>query len=575
MLKKIKILSALIALSVLFFSCSAPKTQIPLKVNIDEIDSVMVDHDSIYPPPRAVYYFAEGYLKEIQESFEQAFKNYQLASRMDSLSPVVLYSLYEMSLKTENNKAIIVYGNKLYRKFGNIYILDNVAEAYQNEGDPYSAIEVYKVLTNFFPEETEYHYQLASLYITTDELDKALSLLNKIGNPRYKGRVLNKYGRIALLNGDLENAKEYFTRSIEYDTWESNSYLGLATCYEILGILDSAAFNYNRYLEFSPDNQTIWNNLIELYFAMDQYSNLALILERYLEYFDFNPLKYRQLGIAYYYSNQKDKAAQVFSDLLKEGFEDYDVYMYLGKSSRNLDRYAFAESCFLNALEKTISPPPMIDLAVLYSLMDSLHKAVEIIEYAKGLYPDAYEIYYYMGTIYSRFYEYTNAIIQFLNALALNPDDDYSLFALGDAYERSGQRLKAISIFEEMITRNPENPITLNYLGYILAEEGIRLEYSRELIEKALNLDPQSGAIIDSYGWVLYKLGSVEQALIQLYKALEYIDTDPTIYDHLAQVLFELGQIEEAREMWEKALKFEMDSNLEKSINNNLDKVKP
>lgn len=104
---------------------------------------------------------------------------------------------------------------------------------------------------------------------------------------------------------------------------------------------------------------------------------------------------------------------------------------------------------------------------------------------------------------------------------------------------------------------DPEEPVALNYLGYSWVERGVNLEEAFALIEKAVALRPQSGAIIDSLGWAHYQRGEFDLALPHLEKAASLEPADPTITDHLGDAYWRLGRKVEARFQWERALELE------------------
>lgn len=101
---------------------------------------------------------------------------------------------------------------------------------------------------------------------------------------------------------------------------------------------------------------------------------------------------------------------------------------------------------------------------------------------------------------------------------------------------------------------DPEEPVALNYLGYSWVERGVNLEEAFALIEKAVALRPQSGAIIDSLGWAHYQRGEYDLALPHLEKAASLEPADPTITDHLGDAYWRLGREVEARFQWARAL---------------------
>ena len=106
---------------------------------------------------------------------------------------------------------------------------------------------------------------------------------------------------------------------------------------------------------------------------------------------------------------------------------------------------------------------------------------------------------------------------------------------------------------------NPNHPDALNYLGYLDAESGVNLIEAKALIERALALDPDNGAYLDSLGWVYYQMGNLDEAITRLVRASELLNTDPTILEHLGDVYFKRRELDRARHSWERALELGAD----------------
>ncbi|MDR2364886.1 MAG: tetratricopeptide repeat protein, partial [Zoogloeaceae bacterium] len=98
----------------------------------------------------------------------------------------------------------------------------------------------------------------------------------------------------------------------------------------------------------------------------------------------------------------------------------------------------------------------------------------------------------------------------------------------------------------------PDNAHAYNALGYSLADRNLRLSEAYALIQKASALAPQDPYIMDSLGWVLYRQGQYQQALMTL-EAAYNIKDDPEIAAHMGEVLWRLGKQEDARALWQKA----------------------
>jgi tetratricopeptide (TPR) repeat protein len=131
------------------------------------------------------------------------------------------------------------------------------------------------------------------------------------------------------------------------------------------------------------------------------------------------------------------------------------------------------------------------------------------------------------------------------------------LYARGIAYERSKQWEEAENDFLKALELSPEQPFVLNYLGYSWVDQGKNLERAKGMIERAVQLRPNDGYIVDSLGWVLYKIGEYDAAAEKLERAVILRPDDPTINDHLGDAYWRVGRFLEARFQWRRALSLE------------------
>ncbi|HYC45449.1 MAG TPA: tetratricopeptide repeat protein [Burkholderiales bacterium] len=122
----------------------------------------------------------------------------------------------------------------------------------------------------------------------------------------------------------------------------------------------------------------------------------------------------------------------------------------------------------------------------------------------------------------------------------------------------AAEKLDRIDILETNLRRviklRPDHAHAYNALGYTFADRNQRLEEARQLIEKALSLSPNDAFIMDSMGWVLYRLGRNKEALEHLQRAYE-LRPDAEIAAHFGEVLWVEGQHDRARKVWAEALK--------------------
>jgi tetratricopeptide (TPR) repeat protein len=148
----------------------------------------------------------------------------------------------------------------------------------------------------------------------------------------------------------------------------------------------------------------------------------------------------------------------------------------------------------------------------------------------------------------------------------------WSLFySRGIALERSGQWKPSEADLLHALELKPDQPLVLNYLGYSWIDRGENLDRGLKMIEKAVELRPEDGYIVDSLGWAHYRLGDYPSAVQYLEKAIELVPEDPTINDHLGDAYWQSGRATEARFQWRRALQFGPEANEIKPIEAKLD----
>jgi tetratricopeptide (TPR) repeat protein len=133
------------------------------------------------------------------------------------------------------------------------------------------------------------------------------------------------------------------------------------------------------------------------------------------------------------------------------------------------------------------------------------------------------------------------------------PDSFELLYDRAMAAERVDRLDVLESDLRQVIKMKPDYAHAYNALGYTLAEKTDRLAEAKALIEKAYKLSPDDPFILDSLGWVHYRLGNIGEALKHL-QAAYTARSDPEIAAHLGEVLWKVGQRDEAQKIWRTAL---------------------
>lgn len=154
---------------------------------------------------------------------------------------------------------------------------------------------------------------------------------------------------------------------------------------------------------------------------------------------------------------------------------------------------------------------------------------------------------------------YDGAVERLERQGAVGPEHWSLLYFRGIALERSGDWPRAETDFKHALGLQPEQPYVMNYLAYSWVEKKQNLDEAEAMLVRAVKLRPQDGYIVDSLGWVYYRLGRYQEAVVQLERAVALRPQDPTINDHLGDALWQVGRRQEARFQWHRALSLDPD----------------
>jgi predicted Zn-dependent protease len=158
---------------------------------------------------------------------------------------------------------------------------------------------------------------------------------------------------------------------------------------------------------------------------------------------------------------------------------------------------------------------------------------------------------------YGRLKRYDEAVRVARVAVAKAPENTEAQFRLASSLERGGNPAEAEKVFLEILVVRPNDSPTQNYLGYMWADQNVKLERARDLLEKAVSREPRNAAYLDSLGWVYFRLGNLSAAEKNLREAQRREPGDPTIVEHLGDLEMKQGDMAGAVRNWEKALELQ------------------
>ena len=400
------------------------------------------------------------------------------------------------------------------------YLASNVGELQADERQ--KLLTAFEAIQKDYPDNIELALGRAILLRQAGNNEQALNIANQLlkTDPDLikamilKGRILNALGR-----GD--EAEKMLADAVERHPERVRLRLLYARVLVHANKLTEAKKQFEELLKRSPDDREIL-------------LSLALVS---LE-------------------NGMDKEAEkYFQKLLSLGqFQDKANY-YLGRLKEQKGEWEAAKEHYLAVGPGKDFMAAQVALAQMLVSRGQLPQAVEYIDKARKRNPAKSEpLYLFEGDLLAKNDQPKKAMEALNEGIQLLPKSVDLLYSRAMLHEKLGSLEGLEKDLNRIIEFRPDNAAALNALGYTLADRTNRFKEAEKLIRKAYALDKNDPAIMDSMGWVQYRLGNYADAEKYLRMAYEKYQ-DQEIAAHLGEVLWVLGREDEANTLWEKALK--------------------
>jgi len=251
--------------------------------------------------------------------------------------------------------------------------------------------------------------------------------------------------------------------------------------------------------------------------------------------------------------------------------EEYQVAFFLAVIKRRLGDVDGALALFESVpLEDRYYPEARTQVASVLERRGDFEGAYREVERANQMRPSR-ELELYAATLQAKTGDLDTAVARVEALIAEEPDNDELLFNLGVVYGEAKLTDQAIQYMQQALVKNPDNASALNYIGYSWAEQGQNLDEAERMINRAMELRPDDGYIVDSLGWVYYMRALplvesgkskeaqplIDRALKALEKAQVLTGGDPVISEHLGDTYLLLDQKERALQQFEEAIRLE------------------
>lgn len=478
-----------------------------------------------------------------------------------------------------------------------------ISDTYFAKKDLVNAALYGKEAVQYAPENKWYRLKLAEIYrsagennATVDELKKLLQF-----HP-------NDYDALFMLADTYKDYGEYLKsnqildQALHLTGPQHAIYLLKFRNFEALGVRDSAIVQLELLKEIDPDNLTTLNILSEYYASSGQDGNAKKVLTEALNRNARDPQSLMNLAGIYIEDQKWDSAGALIRTFLADKVilpdEKLSVAQFLyvkqqenplneqlrKETGKAMDTYTEFSPGYgpaftiagqyyakINEIDKAIEKLetgnellPQDDIAWRLRLQlllseNRLEEAIEVGQKADENVPDDSFIQFFLGSAYMLSDQNEEAEVwleKASRAPARKPFKSVVYSTLGDVQNNLGKAEAADGAYELALRYDPKNHNAMNNYAYNLSVRGEKLERAEELALKAMELEPENAAYLDTMGWIFYKLGDYEKAK-RFIKASIDLDTQAAgaeVLEHLGDVYEKLGDISEAKKMWKQAL---------------------
>lgn len=268
-----------------------------------------------------------------------------------------------------------------------------------------------------------------------------------------------------------------------------------------------------------------------------------------------NPDVLYALGLLALDAKRFDDAGRYLTRLVDVGQHVDEARYYLGRIAEDQERPADARRWYAQVAQGEYYLEAQVRIASALAKEGNLQGARDHLQGLRMQEPDsAARIYLAEGEILNETGKAEEAMTLYNEAILLMPESNELLYARALLAERLNQLALAEQDLRKVVERDPENAHALNALGYTLADRTDRHAEALGYIQRALQLLPDDPAVIDSMGWVHYRMGNHDEAIKYLRRAFE-LNSDAEIAAHLGEVLWVTGRHDEARAIWAQGLK--------------------
>jgi tetratricopeptide (TPR) repeat protein len=527
--------------TVLVCSCTTTQTSTPPPyVGLDDLISPQGDVGILSKEEqdfsKALAYYVSGLIHRSRDEKTQSMEDFTQVVLLDPTREDLREVMIQESFRNSDyKKAIEILKTSVQRKPDSFSHWLLLSVAYRAEKQWTKAAESVKTALRLDPTKILAH---EVLFETTQELE----------GPEKAKKVLDRAAR---------------QQSSDHQFWVklADLYATHSTRFPHLGIEKEEIIQlYDRAMHLNADDPVVLTRVADFHVTSQDYPKAIELYKKILTLQQNVENVRLRLGLAYVAKGDKKQAIEEFQQIVQKEPFRYQVFTMIGELYEELKEWEQALAHYRLSLGANPNQlVPHLKIVLLEMRNKRNEEVLKQLAVAREKFPNTPQISYFYGLAYSESKDYPKAIEYFEEASRLasasNPEmlDGVFHFYYGAALERNGQFDRAVTAFKKAIELNPDYADAYNYLGFMYADKKQNLEEAHDLIEKALAYEPENGAFLDSFGWVLFRLGKFDKALLYLQEAAKWTRDDAVIFDHMGDVYREMGKHVDALEYYEKA----------------------
>lgn len=363
-------------------------------------------------------------------------------------------------------------------------------------------------------------------------------------------------GRLAERAGERDLAVEAISRALSLKPDYTQAHLLRAQLVIDQGDSEQAFTDLQQAVKRYPKDQQLRLGYARLLVQAGQYQAATEQFKTLYQQYPDNAEILFALGLLAIESRRLDAAQTYLNRVVELGYRPEDAHYYLGRIAENRKAYQTAIEHYSHAQRGDNALDAQVRSAEMLGRLGQVERARDTLETLRFRYSDdldAIRFYLAEAEILRVNKRYQDALEVLNTALERFPEDDDLLYSRALIAEQ----LDLLQVFEadlrSMLSRDADNAHALNALGYGFVDRQQRLAEARVLLLRAIELRPDDPAIIDSVGWLYYRLGQHDLALEYLRRAHGMLQ-DPEVAAHLGEVLWVTGAQREAQSIWDDAL---------------------